>query len=207
MAAEPYRCNIVIARSGSPTSKAALIKHEYMTLSAGICLANTVCKDKHAEKCFLLDSIFIVVCQNRVLGLMPCCFMARTIRSTTSIFPTRTADCTKEEYTSSEKPKSRPSRSSDRYKLSARVNSRKSRCRSIRFSSACTCALSAARLSAGVAPPRRRPPPPNEGRAARRSTQEPSDFRGAQKAPAMSAVFAARRAAERERRLSCRQKR
>jgi len=60
-------------------------------------LPKIVCTTRHEPKCFRLESILKVVCQNASDGAILLRFMERTIRSTTSTFPTRTADWMKAE--------------------------------------------------------------------------------------------------------------
>lgn len=115
-----------------------------MVLSVGSSFSKQEYKLRQALKCFRLESIFKVVCQNSsVVGTLAR-FIERSMRSTTSILPTRIADWMKVEKKFSEKLVSRPSRSSARYIFSARVNSRCSKWRSICCSAARTCGCSVA---------------------------------------------------------------
>mmetsp|Transcript_62988 Transcript_62988/g.136755 ORF Transcript_62988/g.136755 Transcript_62988/m.136755 type:complete len:221 (+) Transcript_62988:1439-2101(+) len=122
------------------------MRHENTTLSGGILCPKSVCTERQTLKCFRLESIFNVVCQNWKDGISLLRFMVRSIRSTTSTLPTRMADWMKDEKSSSWKNLSLPSRSKARYKFKARVNSRWSRCLSI----CCSAALTEGRAASEV---------------------------------------------------------
>jgi len=90
--APAYFGSIAAARSGAPASSAALMRQEYTTLSWGTRSPKASCAERQVPKCFLLDSILSVVCQKPSVTGAPERLMSDSMRSTTSSFPTRTAD-------------------------------------------------------------------------------------------------------------------